>query len=295
MLDQCLKSIYSTVSEDVEVIVVDNASSDGSIDMLRSEYPQVKRIANTDNAGFARANNQAFDICNADYFMLLNPDTIILDNAIELLIDKLEQNPSCAIAAPKLLEKDGSIQPSVGKFPCLTSELFDALGLSNFIFNRDHPHFYIPDDDKPSCIDWATGACLLVRRSAVPDSRKILDERYFMFSEETDLCKCLKNAGWSIIYEPRARVMHFGSGSTSQVRRDMLTQLYKSKFIYFSKHKSPSYANTYRAGIIPLRLFMRILCFLPSLLLHRSNSAGLISHLKNQCSVVRASFGWGGK
>lgn len=271
LLDGCLESIFETTRGiEFEVIVVDNASSDGSAEMVRDKYPQVRLIENADNVGFAAANNQAYAVTESEFFLLLNPDTILRPLSVAQLVAAMEADQRCGIVAPKLLWPSGSIQPSVSRFPTLANELVDALFLSKLV-RRGQAGFYVPTDEVGSLIECARGACLLVRRQAVPFCDKILDERYFMFSEEVDLCKSVRDNGWSVLYEPRAEVVHIGSGSTSLAPKEMLAEMYWSKVLYFRKHYSWLYSGVYRYAVVPIHCWLRVLAY-PLALIGKTSS-----------------------
>lgn len=292
LLDACLKSVYDTTSGiEFEIIVVDNASTDGTPEMIRDKYPHVIVIENKDNVGFARANNQAFEISSGEYFMLLNPDTVVLDEAVHKLIDVMRQVERCAVAAPKLLETDGRTQLSVCRFPNLGTELLDALFLSKLLAQRQ-AGFYEPPEQGISRVDCARGACLLVRRSALTTDSSLLDERYFMFSEEVDLCRTVQSSGWLTCYEPSARVVHLGSGSTSQVKKEMLAQLYQSKFLYFSKHHTRFYAAVYRKCVLPLHCALRLLLYPLTRVMSTSRKSGGDTSPGTQLHLLKSAFRW---
>lgn len=292
LLDGCLESIFKTTQGVAfEVIVVDNASSDGSAEMVREKFPQVRLIENVDNVGFAAANNQAYAVTESEFFLLLNPDTVVMTDAIQTVLRAITEDERRALVAPKLLWLDGSIQPSVGRFPSLASELCDALYLTRIVRGKHSTCIYVPAGDCLTDIEWACGACLLVRRQAVRavmnDPRRILDDRFFMFSEETDLCKMLRDGGWTACYEPRATITHVGAASTSKVRRAMLAGLYESKFIYFGKHHGRAYANAYRFIVLPIHLLVRIAGYLPARVFHKSQYTLEQTHPMSQLAVMR--------
>jgi len=294
LLHQCLESMYATMKGiEVEVIVVDNASSDGSADMVRESYPQVRLIENTENVGFARANNQAYRLSRGTRILLLNPDTILHDGAVAQLMETMDRDESCAVVAPKLLWSDGRVQPSAGVFPTLLSELCDALYLNMLLGGRYSACFRLPKGDGVQMVDWASGACLLARRSALGDPDRVFDERYFMFSEETDLCKGLRGRGWGVCYDPRAVVTHLGSASTSKARREMFTRIYQSKFTYFLKQHGPFYANVYRFGVLPVHVACRMLGYLPGLFVRKTEYTGEHTHPKSQLHLLRSVLSWG--
>lgn len=294
LLDGCLESVFETTfGVEFEVIAVDNASSDGSAEMVREKYPQVRLIENSDNVGFAAANNQAYAASDSKFFLLLNPDTILHEAALHKLLSSLDEYADCALAAPQLVWGDGCVQESVGHFPSLASELFDALYLTRVLRRRRASCLYVPQADGSRVIDWACGACLLLRRDALGNSRSVLDDRYFMFSEETDLCRTLRSRGWGIRYEPSAVVTHLGSGSTSQVRREMFIWLYQSKFLYFRKHHGRVRADIYRLFILPAHVLVRLAGYLPGLLFRRSDYTREHTHPASQIALLMEAFRWG--
>lgn len=295
LLDDCLHSVYDTVHGiDFEVVVVDNASGDGSAEMVAEKHTPAKLIANSENVGFAAANNQAYRVSSGDYVLLLNPDTVVREDAITRLLTVARENESRAAVAPKLLWSDGSVQPSVGEFPTISHELLDALCLTRMLGRKHSSRFFVPRRDDIRDIPWACGACLLVRRKAVTGNN-ILDERYFMFSEETDLCKSLTDRGWRVCYEPGAVVVHLGGASTSMARQEMLAQLYESRFLYFAKHHGMLYANVYRLGVLPLHLLVRTAGYLPSLLARQPTYTLRQTHPLSQLRVLADLTHWSAK
>jgi len=287
LLDGCLESIFETTHGiEFEVILVDNASSDGSAEMVRRKYPQVELIENADNVGFAAANNQAYAATESQLFLLLNPDTILRPSSVAQLVAAMEANQRCGIVAPKLLYPDNSIQPSVSRLPTLASELADALFLSK-LAGRGQAGFYVPKDEAVIPIECARGACLLVRRRAVQSRDRILDERYFMFSEEVDLCKSVVENGWTILYEPKADVVHVGSGSTSQVPKEMLAEMYWSKLLYFRKQYSRFYSGLYRYVVIPVYCGLRVIGYPLAWIRKRSRTERRLVSPSNQLFLLR--------
>lgn len=236
VLDQCLKSVYDTTTDiDFEVIVVDNCSSDGSADMVRATYPQSTLIANEDNAGFAKANNQALDVSTGRYFMLLNPDTICLDGALGRMARFLDAKPNAGAVGPLVLNADTTLQYSWARFPTLWSEAVGRLdrGIQG---NSEMPL----TADQVRAIgsfqtDWVGGCCLMIRRAAV-DVIGPMDESLFMYSEETDWCLRLRKNGWDVWVEPEAEIIHLGNQSSMQVPTETSRYLRCSKSAYFTKH-----------------------------------------------------------
>lgn len=228
-----------------ETIVVDNASSDGSAAMVRERFPGVHLIENPRNAGFALANNQAICHSRGRYVMLLNSDTVVHEGALEALVAFMDAHPTAGACGPRLLNGDGSLQPSV--HPMLTPgrEFWRLSFLERLAPRAAYP---VQDWDTvtPRPVEVIKGACLVLRRSALHQIG-LLDDRYFMYTEEVDLCHRLAQAGWQLWYIPQPVVTHFGEASSRQVREEMYIQLYRSKLQFFRKFGGEEYARQAKA------------------------------------------------
>ena len=245
LLKACLNSIFNnTKGISFEVIVVDNASSDGSVDMVRKEFPQVKLIANGSNAGFTRANNQALKIAQGRYVMFLNPDTELKGNSLATMVNFMHAHKDCAALGPKLLNSDGSLQRSCKTFPSLISMLFNALFLDS-IFPRSKVfggHFMAWwDFNHTREVDQPMGSALMVKKEVL-DSAGWFDENIFIWFDEVDLCYRIKKAGWKIYFTPDAQIIHHLSRSFKQWKS--ITQVLNgalmwriSRNYFFRKHK----------------------------------------------------------
>jgi GT2 family glycosyltransferase len=256
-LIDCLNSIASTLDLDsLEVILVDNASTDGSVELVRDRYPWVHLITNDENKGFARANNQAIEICSGHYILLLNPDTELCPHAIENMINCAEDHPQVGAIGPKLLNSDGSLQLSCSPAPTLFREFWRMFLLDNWVSfaKYDMGNW---SQESPREVDVVQGACLLLKREVI-DEIGILDEDFFVYSEEVDLCRRLRTAGRSVIWEPRARVIHHGGQSTRQVAEEMFICLYQTKVLYFRKHSGGIAAGVYK-GILAIASLARLM------------------------------------
>lgn len=259
LLDQCLKSVYEmTDGIEFEVIVVDNASSDGSADMVRGRYPRVKLIENTGNVGFARANNQAYAVSSGRHFLLLNPDTICLPNALPMLVDFLDQRPKAGVVGPLILNPDKTLQYSWARFPTLWSESVGRLdrrirGASQVPATADEARALDPFQ-----ADWIGGCTLMIRREAV-EQVGLMDDDLFMYSEETDWCYRLNKAGWEVCVNPVAEIIHIGGQSSNQVSSTAYEYLLTSKVRYFRKHHGRASAVTITAVLRAKRLMRGIL------------------------------------
>ena len=233
LLDECLESIFETTHGiELEVIVVDNASSDGSAEMVRGKYPQVRLIENANNVGFAAANNQAYAVTESEFFMLLNPDTIAL-SSFGPIVRFMRENQDTGVVGCKSLNPDGSIQPSwYDYYPCFQWELLSARGrglLVRMLFHRDPGSSF---DTR-----WVGGQCLTVRRRCASEVG-LMDEGYFMYNEETDWCYRIRRAGWRIVYRPDVEIVHLGGQSTKQASAKMLVELFRSKTRFMRIHYS---------------------------------------------------------
>jgi N-acetylglucosaminyl-diphospho-decaprenol L-rhamnosyltransferase len=252
VLRRCLASVQAQSIPGSEVFVVDNASSDGSVDMLRAEFPDVLVIENEDNAGFTRANNQAIRRSTGRYVLLLNPDTEVEAGALWTMLAYMDANPQVGVVGPQLQFADGSVQSSRRRFPDLKTLFVESTILQRFsassaivrrYFMLDQPH------DMTQEVDWVVGACLMVRRQVV-EQVGLLDERFFMYSEETDWCLRIKKTGWCIVYLPLAHVIHHEARSSDQVVAAKHIHFQSSKVQYTRKHFGPAQAEALRLFLL---------------------------------------------
>ena len=283
LLRDCLRSVYDTVEGmTFEVIVVDNASSDGSVAMLKVEFPQVRRIENYENRGFAAANNQAFRVMTGRYALLLNSDTVLTGGAACELYAFMEEHPEAVMACGQLLNADGSKQNSIAAFPTLLSLLVNV-PLLEILFparypskRQEYPH--------PIEVDSGIGACLIVRKSAI-DGVGGLDERYFFFFEETDWARTMREAGWKIYHVPTARIYHFQGKSVGADVRSRI-HFYRSRYLYFLKWESGAWPIA--AVLIVMRLIVNwVLTGLGVVL-----TLGLNRGLRGKWKVYSQLIGW---
>ena len=221
LLNNCLSSIEAWIEANHhsgEIIVVDNASSDGTSRMIQRRFPDIHLIENSRNAGFAAANNQGIRAARGRYIVLLNPDTTVIGDAFGQLADYLEANPDVGIVGPRLMYPDGTVQSSRRRFPTrLTGYLESTIVQDYWPDNRVVRRYYMADrpNNQTQPVDWLVGACLMVRREAV-ESAGLLDERYFMYSEEVEWCYRVKRNGWGVTYLPSATVVHHEGASSGQ-------------------------------------------------------------------------------
>ncbi len=229
LLLDCLAALpAATAGCEAEIWVVDNGSRDGSVAAVAAQFPDVFIIANPDNRGFATANNQAIRASSGRYVFLLNSDTIAQPGSITRLVRFLDTHPAVGVVGPQLLNADGSLQPSWARFPNLLTELTGKK-------IRWRRPYSTSDGTLAYETDWLDGAAMLLRRSVIRQVG-MLDESYFMYTEEVDWCYRIKRAGWRICYLPAASIIHFGGQSSKQAVTRMKAELYFSKLRFFAKH-----------------------------------------------------------
>lgn len=241
ILRDCLKSVYEqTKSVSFEVIVVDNASTDGSVEMVKNDFPQVSLVENSENKGFAAANNQGMAIAKGRYVLLLNSDTVVLDNAIAKTVLFADDYPEAAVVGCRVLNPDKTLQPTCFMFPSLLNMILSSTYLYKLFprsqfFGRERMSWWDRGDIRE--VDVVTGCYMLVQKKAI-DQIGMMDETFFMYAEEMDWCWRFKSAGWKVMYTPDAQIIHLGGQSSQQVKPQMIMQLRGSILLFFSKHKN---------------------------------------------------------
>ena len=260
LLRRCLRSILTEaqLSPDdrvfqigdwkVEILVIDNASTDGSSEMVHDEFPHVGLIVNDENRGFTAANNQGLTLSRGRYLLLLNPDTEIVDEALATMLSYMQGDDEIGALGPRLLNIDGSPQSSRRRFPTFSTALVESTVVQEWWGdNRILRRYYMADipDDTTQKVDWVVGACLLVRRETYEQVGG-LDEGFFMYSEELDWCRRIKDAGWEIVYLPTASIIHHEGKSSEQVVPARHIYFQSSKVRYFRKHHGAFQAETLR-------------------------------------------------
>ncbi|MFO7678895.1 MAG: glycosyltransferase family 2 protein [Chloroflexota bacterium] len=251
LLRNCLRSIDENRGGlDLEVIVVDSASGDDSVALVHSEFPWVRLLACTENVGFPRGNNLGLAEANGRYLLLLNPDTVILDNALAKMMTFAQENPEIGVLGCQLLNRDGTVQSSKRRFPTLLTAFFESTWLENFAPKSVLAKYYAQDlaDDETNDVDWVMGACMLAPRSVVEQVGG-LDEAYFMYSEELDWCRRIKDSGWRVVYYPQAQIVHYVGQSSDQAVVARHINFQQAKLRYFRKYHG-------RFPALVLRLFL---------------------------------------
>jgi len=239
LLRGCLKSIISNPpSIPNKIVVIDDASNDGSVEMVRNEFPQVRLLINQENQGYTKSMNRGLREVEGQFFVLMNSDIEIQDGTFDILIDFLQNNPDAAIAGPQLLNPDGSLQYSCRLFPSLTFSC-----LSSFLparltrrFKSCKQYFCLEMDyTKVNSVDMASATCTIARSSLL-NQIGFMNEKYFMFIGDTEWFYRVKMAGWKTYYVPEAKVVHFGSQSMSTTNRKLLKDYHWGMLRFFKDY-----------------------------------------------------------
>lgn len=234
-LPDCVRSLRSEGVADV--VVVDNASADGSVEVVRGVDPDVRVIETGANLGFGTAANRGVAATTGDHVLILNPDTVVEPGTVKALSEALDRDPGLAAVGPRIENVDGSLYPSVRRFPDLMVAVGHAfLGLvwGRNPATRRYRMLDWDHEEPAAAVDWVSGACVLVRRMAF-DMVGGFDEAYFMYVEDVDLCWRLGQAGWRIGYEPAGRVVHALGGSSRMAPYRMIAEHHRSLLRFVSK------------------------------------------------------------
>ncbi len=253
LLQRALASVYASWDgrPGLEVVVVDNASHDDSVAMLRENFPNAHIIANTENRGFTGGNNQGIAAATGDFLLLLNPDTEIIDNALPHMVAYLQSQFDVGMVGPQLLNPDGSVQSSRRRFPTLPVLFLESTWLEKLAPRKLLRHYYAQEqpDDLVQDVDWITGAAMLTRRETVTQVGG-MDEGFFMYSEELDWCRRIREAGWRIVYFPEARIIHHEGKSSEQVVPARHIHFQSSKVRYARKYHGAAIAEILRLWLL---------------------------------------------
>lgn len=237
LLRECLRSIYGNTAlarERYEVVVVDNASDDGSTDMMRQAFPEVKVIENRRNVGFGAANNQAMPCCSGEWILLLNPDTLVRPGAIDRMLEKIQSSPRIAVLGCRLENADGTLQRwTGGAFPNYRNLLGHYFFLDRLLPAawRPAPLYLDRDAREDLQVGWVSGACMLLRRGMVDG--EIFNPQFFMYGEDMELCYRMRKAGHDVVYTPAASIVHFQGESMKQQEGEIMLSSLKGPRQFF--------------------------------------------------------------
>lgn len=264
LLRDCLASLPSACEGIAwEAIVVDNGSTDRSTEIVREEFPGVRLIANRENLGFTKANNQGLRIAHGRYLVLLNNDTISHARAFVRAVAYLDAHRDIGVAGLKLLNPDGSRQLSCRRFPSFKQALFNRYSLLTRLFpNNPHSARYLMTDladDEVRDVDWVSGACMIIRRRVAAQIGG-LDERFFMYSEDVDYCLRAWRAGWRVAYLPVAEITHLIGQTSSRYPFVPLVERHRSMYLFYKKHYSREliFLDLATATMVGLRLVFQL-------------------------------------
>ena len=244
---RCIASLQQTRYGDFEIIVVDNDSVEPP------ELPSgVRLIRNRENVGFARAHNRGIAASSGDPVVLINPDTLVENDFFELLEGFVSENPRVGIAGPRILDSEGDLQLSARREISALSGFLGRTSVLTRLFPKSSvvkSQFpAVTDQSRPTSVDWVSGACMVVRRETLRDVGP-LDERFFMYFEDADLCRRARAAGWLVYYLPHVEIVH-QTGASSRSRPKAIWLLHKSAFLYHRKHGAHGPFGVYSAAVL---------------------------------------------
>jgi hypothetical protein len=274
LLRSCLQSL-PLHDPAVEIIVVDSASGDGTAEMVQAgiasgEFPTVQLIASAENLGYSRGNNVGLRAARGRYLFVLNPDTRLVADALAQMQAYLDSHPQIGALGPQVMDPDGTVQSTRRRFPTLLTGFLESTWLQPLAPRVVLDRYYVRDvpDDAIAEVDWVVGAALMVRREAYAQVGG-LDESFFMYSEELDWCQRLKAAGWTVVYFPPARIIHYEGCSSAQVPAATHIRFNTSKVRYFRKYHGTLAAEALRWFLLGNFAFQLGLEFVKGLLGHK--------------------------
>ena len=299
LLPRCVSSCFTEIKRagiEGEVIVVDNASSDGSPRRLKVRFPEVRLLRNEENLGFSTANNQAIRISSGRHVLILNDDVVLQQDSLKTLMQVMESDPHIGAAGPKLLNPDGSTQLwfTNKRFPRLRGVLLEMSPLFRIFYWNPRLRLLFTDFSDPelSCrTDHIAGACLLAKREALR-SAGLFDERFQFWYEDVDLCYRIKQVGWDVAYVTEARVVHYGSASFRKVGRrpEQAAMYYISLVRFLRKHSSRASYNLFRAFLVPAFVCRMPVAALYGMWKRGPRFAELSGAMRTSWTVLRSMF-----
>lgn len=232
---ECIQSIFENApSVNFEVVVIDNGSKDGSLERIRDTFPQILCIETGANLGFSKANNLGINNARGEYILLLNSDTKILDNSLDKMLEHLLSHSKAGVVGPRQIDGQGKLQLSWGSFPTLVSELSRKLIHYRLSINDLKVRDYLEEKYAGKTqVDWVSGSCLLARKKVLFEAG-LLDERFFMYFEDIDLCRRVQQAGWQIHYNSDWTILHYGGVSARKNILHVLVE-YRRSQLYFTR------------------------------------------------------------
>ena len=299
LLAKCIKSIEASNivlntqeagKYSVEVIVVDSASKDHSVAMLRQDFPKVRLLVQKENVGFTQGNNIGLEVAKGRYILLLNPDTEMIGDALPKMIRYLDENPKVGILGPHTLNTDGTTQSSRRRFPGKMLAFFESTWLQSYTPRSMLASYYVEGfpDDTILEVDWVQGSALMTRRE-VYDEIGGLDTGFTMYFEELDWCKRAKDIGWEVIYLGTAQIIHHGGKSTDQIAAHKHIYFQTSKIRYFYKYYGSLFATILRAFLLISYAWQIIIEGLKGILGYKSRTMRW-ERISNYWQVIRSGL-----
>jgi len=260
LLLECLASVVeSTRGKSAQLVVVDNSSEDGSYQAVREAYPHATAICNSTNLGFGAACNQGFKATDASFILVLNSDARLTAQAFHALCYCLEQNERCGAAGCKLIDAAGAEVINTRNFLTPLNQAFELTGIEVGLGSLQRTRRPNPGRNLADCsVDWIDGACLMLRRAAL-DEAGFFDERFFMYSEDEDLCFRLRKRGWLVCFCGAGTAVHHGAASSRLNKIDMLRHFYLSQILFLLKHRGPCSAFLFAATMKIVLVLKRLL------------------------------------
>ncbi|WP_141336617.1 glycosyltransferase family 2 protein [Paenibacillus sp. tmac-D7] len=262
----CLQSVFSSITDyEYEVILVDNDSSDLSVQSIRQQFSRVHLIANTANVGFSKANNQGIYIANGRYVLLLNSDTVVQPDTLDIMIRFMDEHPRVGTSGCKVVLPNGELDKACKRgFPTPSASFYYAFGISKLFpnvprFNQYQLSYLDPDKDYP--VDCLVGAFMMVRRETI-DQVGMLDEDFFMYGEDIDWCYRIKEAGWGIHYYPYTQITHYKGASSRRKPFKIIYEFHRAMYLFHKKHYEKKYSFIVNAMVytgIAMKLAISIL------------------------------------
>ncbi len=261
LLKRCLESVFEYEKDiELEVMVVDNNSSDHSQEMLKKDFPEVRLTENSRNLGFSAGCNQGIRESRGRYILFLNPDAELTRTGIKDMIDFMNSKPEAGICGPKMTDQKGNLQFSCRSFPSYLTSISSSQSILNRIFPENvlSRKYLLKDQNRFQIreVDWVSGSCLLAKREMF-EKVGLLDERFYMYVEDVDVCYRAKLAGFSVFYFPEVVVIHHIGKSTKKRKIEMLVEHHRSMYHFYRKHYNP---NFFVKAVVFLFVCVR-LCF----------------------------------
>ena len=293
MLLDCINSLRGQLpSGSSEIIVVDNASSDGTADAVRQSFPDVKLIESTTNLGFARGNNAGLEISRGKYICLINPDVVVLEGCIPRMLSYLDLHPDVGMLGPRIVGRQGETQRSCMRTPTLWNQLCRSLALDSLIKHSEFFGAYLMTDfqhDQLRDVDVINGCFWVVRREALPNVGN-LDTRFWMYSDDLDWCRRFHLAGWRVVFFADAQAVHFGGGSSQLASVFCYIEMQRANLQYWHKyHGFVSYCCYW--AIVYLAHFIRSVAWALRFVFRVSDRQNALAKMKRHVACLRWLMG----